>query len=78
MSDLIAIAYPDQGTAFQMRDTLARLQRDRLIELADPVVVKGPWMEGNLPSVRLDPTPLLDRNPIRQLYEAKMSFGVAT
>ena len=39
MSDLIAIAYPDEGTAVQVRDTLARLQRERLIELADAVIV---------------------------------------
>lgn len=50
MSDLIAIAYPDEGTAFQVRDTLARLQRERLIELADAVVV----VKGQDGRVRLD------------------------
>jgi uncharacterized membrane protein len=39
MSDLLAIVYPDEQTAMNVRDTLARLQRERLISLADAVVV---------------------------------------
>ena len=50
MSELIAIAYPDEGTAVQVRDTLARLQRERLIELDDAIVV----VKGQDGKVRLD------------------------
>jgi uncharacterized membrane protein len=39
MSDLIAVAYPDKDTAEQVRQTLARLTTERVIELADAVVV---------------------------------------
>jgi uncharacterized membrane protein len=39
MSDLIAIAYPDKETAEQVRGTLANLTAERVIELADAVVV---------------------------------------
>ncbi len=39
MSDLIAVAYPDRATAETVRETLARLQREHVIELADAVVV---------------------------------------
>ncbi len=38
-SDLIAVVYPDESTAVQVRDTLARLQTERLVELDDAVVV---------------------------------------
>jgi uncharacterized membrane protein len=50
MSDLIAVAYPDEGTAAQARDTLMRLQREHLIELEDAVVV----IRGRDGKVRLD------------------------
>jgi uncharacterized membrane protein len=39
MSDLIAVAYPDQATAEQVRDELARLTREHVIEIEDAVVV---------------------------------------
>lgn len=39
MSDHIAVVYPDENTAVQMRDTLARLQTERLAKLADDAVV---------------------------------------
>jgi uncharacterized membrane protein len=39
MSDLLAIVYPDERTALDVRDTLVRLQRERLISLGDAVVV---------------------------------------
>ena len=39
MSNLIAIAYPDQGTAEEVMGTLGRLQKEHLIELEDAVVV---------------------------------------
>jgi uncharacterized membrane protein len=50
MSDLIAVAYPDEGTAAQARDTLMRLQKEHLIELEDAVVV----VQGQDGKVRLD------------------------
>jgi uncharacterized membrane protein len=39
MSDLIAIAYPDRQTAETVRRTLEQLTTERVIELADAVVV---------------------------------------
>jgi uncharacterized membrane protein len=39
MSDLIAVAYPDKETAETVRQTLGRLTSERVIELADAVVV---------------------------------------
>jgi len=39
MSDLIAVAYPDQETAERVRQTLGRLSVEHVIELADAVVV---------------------------------------
>ncbi len=39
MSDLIAVTYPDEATAQQVRDTLIQLQRGHVIQLADVVVV---------------------------------------
>jgi uncharacterized membrane protein len=39
MSNLIAIAYPDQATADEVLGTLGRLQKEHLIELEDAVVV---------------------------------------
>jgi uncharacterized membrane protein len=39
MSDLIAVAYPDQATAEKVRDELARLTREHVIEIEDAVVV---------------------------------------
>jgi uncharacterized membrane protein len=39
MSDLIAIAYPDQYTAETVRETLTDLTTQRIIELKDAVVV---------------------------------------
>jgi uncharacterized membrane protein len=39
MSDLIAVAYPDKETAETVRQTLAQLTTERVIELADAVVV---------------------------------------
>jgi uncharacterized membrane protein len=39
MSDLIAVAYPDQKTAEAVRETLGQLMIERVIELEDAVVV---------------------------------------
>jgi uncharacterized membrane protein len=39
MSDLIAVAYPDQATAEKVRGELARLTREHVIEIEDAVVV---------------------------------------
>jgi uncharacterized membrane protein len=39
MSTLVAIAYPDQATAEQVRTTLAEAMQEHLIELDDAVVV---------------------------------------
>jgi len=39
MSTLVAIAYPDQGTAEEVVATLSRLQTEHLIALEDAVVV---------------------------------------
>jgi uncharacterized membrane protein len=39
MSDLVAVAYPDQQTAETVRQRLAQLTREHVIELADAVVV---------------------------------------
>ena len=50
LTELIAIAYPDEGADVQVKDTLARLQRERLIELDDAVVV----VKGQDGKVRLD------------------------
>jgi uncharacterized membrane protein len=38
MSDLIAVAYPDRATAEKVRDELARLTREHVIEIEDAVV----------------------------------------
>ncbi|GAA4861831.1 DUF1269 domain-containing protein [Kitasatospora terrestris] len=40
MSNLFAIAYPDLATAQQVRDELVGLQKQKLIELEDVVVVE--------------------------------------
>jgi uncharacterized membrane protein len=39
MSDLIAVAYDDRATAEQVRDELAQLTRERVIEIEDAIVV---------------------------------------
>jgi uncharacterized membrane protein len=39
MSDLIAIAFDDESTAFDLRAELVRLQKDYLLEMEDVVVV---------------------------------------
>jgi uncharacterized membrane protein len=39
MSTLVAIAYPDEATAAQVRDTLAEAMKEHIIELDDAVVV---------------------------------------
>jgi uncharacterized membrane protein len=39
MSDLIAVAYDDRETAERVRDELARMTREHVIEIADAVVV---------------------------------------
>jgi uncharacterized membrane protein len=39
MSDLVAIVYPDTTTAGEVRSTIARLQKEHLIELEDAVAV---------------------------------------
>jgi uncharacterized membrane protein len=39
MSNLVAIAYPDRETAEQVRRTLGEMQKERLIELEDMVIV---------------------------------------
>ena len=39
MSNLVAVAFPDQGTAEEVMATLARLQTEHAIELEDAVIV---------------------------------------
>lgn len=39
MSELIAIAFDDEATAFEMRDELVKLQKEYLLEMEDVVVV---------------------------------------
>src|SRR5918992_3992061 len=39
MSDLIAVAYDDRETAERVRDELAQMTREHVIEIADAVVV---------------------------------------
>jgi uncharacterized membrane protein len=39
MSDLVAISFDDEHEAFEMRATLAKLQKEYLIEMEDVVVV---------------------------------------
>jgi uncharacterized membrane protein len=39
MSNLVAVAFPDQGTAEEVMGTLARLQTEHAIELEDAVIV---------------------------------------
>ncbi|MEA2177988.1 MAG: hypothetical protein QOG77_1285 [Solirubrobacteraceae bacterium] len=39
MSNLIAVAYPDRGTAEEVLETLGRLQTERSIEIEDAVIV---------------------------------------
>jgi uncharacterized membrane protein len=39
MANLVAIAYPDEGTAQEVLATLGRLQTERVIEIEDAVVV---------------------------------------
>ena len=39
MSDLIAVTYPDRETAENVRNELARLTREHVIEIEDAVVV---------------------------------------
>jgi uncharacterized membrane protein len=39
MANLIAVAYPDEATAREVLNTLARLQTERSIELEDAVIV---------------------------------------
>jgi uncharacterized membrane protein len=39
MADLIAVAYPNKETATDVVRTLARLQTEHVIELADVVIV---------------------------------------
>ncbi len=48
MSDLIAIAFDDEATAFQMRDELIKLQKEYLLEMEDVVVVTRPGGEVTL------------------------------
>src|SRR5919109_955045 len=40
MSDLIAVAYDDRATAERVRDELAQLTREHVIEIEDAVVVE--------------------------------------
>lgn len=49
MSTLIAVAYPNEATARQARETLQRLQTEHLIELDDAVIA---FHEGD--KIRLD------------------------
>jgi uncharacterized membrane protein len=39
MSDLVVVAFDDENTAFRVRDKMVNLQKERLIELEDLVVV---------------------------------------
>lgn len=48
MSDLIAIAFDSEATAFEMRDELVKLQKEYLIDIEDIVVVTRPGTEVKL------------------------------
>lgn len=39
MSTLVAVVFPDESTAFEMRAALAKMQRQYLLEMEDAVVV---------------------------------------
>ncbi len=39
MAQLVAITYPDQHTAYEVRNALANLQTQYVIDVADAVVV---------------------------------------
>ena len=39
MSNLIVISFPNEQTAFELRDALAKMQKEYLIEMEDAVVV---------------------------------------
>jgi hypothetical protein len=39
MSDLVAVVFDDESTAFEMRAALVKMQREYLLELEDAVVV---------------------------------------
>ena len=39
MANLVAVVFPDETTAFEMRTALAKMQKDYLIEMEDAVVV---------------------------------------
>jgi uncharacterized membrane protein len=39
MSTLVAVVFPDESTAFEMRAALARMQKQYLLEMEDAVVV---------------------------------------
>ena len=39
MSNLVAVVFPDQTTAFEMRAALLKMQKENLIDLEDSVVV---------------------------------------
>jgi uncharacterized membrane protein len=45
MSELIAIAFDDEATGFEMRTELVKMQKEYLIELEDAVVVTRPSAE---------------------------------
>jgi predicted amidohydrolase YtcJ len=49
-----------------------------LEHIIDLLADEEPWMEGDMPSVRLDHATLLDRDQIRRIIEAEMNFGVVT
>ena len=52
---------------------------DRGIEqIFDLLADKEPWMDGDMPSVRLEHVTLLDKDQLRRVNEAKMNFGVVT
>src|SRR5262245_12686832 len=39
MSNLVAVVFPDETTAFEMRAALLKMQKEHLIQLEDSVVV---------------------------------------
>ena len=39
MSNLVVISFPEEQTAFEMRDALSKMQKEYLIEMEDVVVV---------------------------------------
>ena len=54
MSNLVAIAFDDEHTAFDMRAALAKMQKEYLIDMADVVVVTSDNPRGEDPAAIIE------------------------